>query len=102
MSARPARRWAGYRTRLDLARIALRIELYDLAEGHLPASLDVLDVPGGVRDRLGDGPYRYRPEATGAFLLYSVSLDGKDDGGRETENPLDEGDLVWRRPARGS
>ena len=51
---------------------------------------------------------KYRREADGQFVLYSVGLDGVDDGGvtvfkkglkRPTADP-EHGDWVWKYPAK--
>ncbi len=95
-----ARAWAVYQVRADLAGLALRVELHEQEHGRLPESIASLDVPGGARDRLGDAAYGYRPEADGGYVLYSVGPDGVDDGGRETDNPRESGDVAWRRSPR--
>ncbi len=66
------------------SRIAVAITRYRLAHGgRLPARLEEL-VPGYLaavpQDPLSGGPMRFRIEP-GAYTVYSVGLDGDDDGG---------------------
>jgi len=63
---------------------AIAIKRYELRHHQLPATLDDLtpDLLQTVPIDCTDGePLRYRPNADGTFLLYSVGTDGKDDGG---------------------
>ena len=50
-----------------------------LTHGAWPASLAAL--PPVPTDVIGGGPLHYRPEANGAFTLYSIGWNGRDDGG---------------------
>ena len=74
------------RARSEAARAALAVERYRLSEGTLPESLTDL-VPrfleGVPADPYAGGPMLYESRA-GGFVVYSVGLDGRDDGGRET------------------
>jgi hypothetical protein len=92
---------------------AIGLKRYELRHHQLPATLDQLTpdllqtVPIDCRD--GE-PLRYRPNADGAFLLYSVGENGVDDGGNPS---LEKGmtsssfnwqniqtlDWVWPQPA---
>ena len=94
---------------------AVAIERYHGKQGSYPNSLAEL-TPEFLRNRLPDfidgQPLRYRLAADGHFLLYSVGLDGVDNGGkirrswRETGldrpprpgTPEAEFDLVWPMP----
>jgi hypothetical protein len=63
---------------------AIALKRYELRHHQLPATLAELtpDLLQAVPIDCMDGePLRYRPNAEGTFLLYSVGDDGKDDGG---------------------
>lgn len=91
---------------LMLARTACALERHRLATGAYPETLGEL-VPAllaAVPIDVVDGqPLRYRRDADGTFLLYSVGLDGKDDGGRPAKwehqgrNAGLDGDWGWPR-----
>jgi hypothetical protein len=94
----------------DLARTAIALERYRLANGEYPAALDALaprfiaQVP---HDIIGGAPLHYRRTDDGQFVLYSVGWNEKDDGGvvalkkgAESGIDLDRGDWVWRYPAK--
>ncbi|HXE42543.1 MAG TPA: hypothetical protein VN516_05925, partial [Candidatus Baltobacteraceae bacterium] len=109
---------------VNLARTAIALEHYRLANGNYPDSLDVLapqfiktipsDIFGGPPSP-GSGaagkPLQYRHDpasqssgaAGGQFILYSIGWNETDDGGvpEVLNNHLDDyrkGDLVWRYP----
>ena len=92
---------------------AIALKRYELRHHQLPATLDELtpDLLQTVPIDCMDGqPLRYRPNADGTFLLYSVGENGKDDGG---DPSLEKGvtgsnfywqdyhalDWVWLQPA---
>jgi len=90
-----------------LAMTAITLKRYQLRHGAWPADLKALvpevlsEVP---KDPVDGQPLRYRPNADGTFLLYSIGSDGKDDGGDPTitdssYNWLHAGDWVWPQPA---
>ena len=97
--------------------VACALERYRLAQGHYPDSLDALvpawlkQVPTDLANR-SSAPLKYRREADGGFVLYSVGLNGVDDQGKpglpnkdwrgvqSDFAPLDEGDWAWRQPGR--
>jgi hypothetical protein len=97
------------------ASAACALERYRLAQGQYPASLEALapawlkQAPTDLLDTSG-GRLKYRREADGGFVLYSIGLNRVDDGGkpgspcqdwngRQADFPrLDEGDWVWRQP----
>jgi hypothetical protein len=94
----------------DLARVAIALERYRLANGQYPESLDMLtpqfisDLP---HDVINGQPLKYRREANGQFVLYSVGWNETDDGGMVVLNKgsapgvdFDQGDWVWRYPSR--
>ena len=78
-------REASTRSLIDLATTALAIERFRHQRGLLPTSLAELtpefleEVP---RDPFDGAPIRYRVIAKG-YVIYSVDVDGHDDGGRE-------------------
>lgn len=93
---------------LDLARTAIAIERYRLAHDTLPATLAALVpayLPAVPTDVIDGTPLHYRPDPDGrGFNLYSVGLDGDDDGGRPAAgrpaalfSAETNGDLVWPR-----
>jgi hypothetical protein len=67
----------------NLAVMAIALRRYQLRHGRLAPSLDAL-IPEFVQsapvDYMDGQPLRYRPDG-GGFRLYSVGLDGVDDGG---------------------
>ncbi len=66
---------------------AIALKRYQLKYGNYPAGLDSLVpefVPKAPLDPVDGQPLRYRRNADGTFLLYSVGENGQDDGG----NPL--------------
>ena len=71
-------------TTIDLVRAACAIERYRLAHNKLPATLEQLTpayLPKIPTDVMNGAPLIYKPTEQG-YLLYSVALDGKDNGGR--------------------
>jgi hypothetical protein len=103
-------KFAYAQTSVDLARVAIALERYRLANGSFPESLDALapqflkNVP---HDIIGGGPLHYRLNSDGQFVLYSVGWNETDDGGVVVFNNgstptvnRDEGDWVWRYPAK--
>jgi hypothetical protein len=107
-----AKRTAFAQESADMARIAIALERYRLANGAYPASLDALR-PKYMQDVTADiitgEPLKYRQTQDGQFVLYSVGWNEKDDGGVAIPakgalglvgiNP-DQGDWVWRYPAK--
>ena len=102
------------RRRLIITAIAL--ERYQRQHGSYPKALtDIVEnFPEGVPTDFIDGqPLRYRHTDDGHFVLWSVGLDGHDNGGRMAKRKMEryevfipEGrqaqqtsDLVWPRPA---
>ena len=89
---------------------AIALKRFERRHGKLPAELSAL-VPEFLKaaplDPMDGRPLRYRTTGEKTFLLYSVGLDGKDDGG--DPKPLDRGaknfswttcaDWVWPTPA---
>lgn len=76
-------------TTLAATRLIVEIHHYKLARGEFPESLDHLDSTATL-DPLTGQPFVYRRQVPSdadprAFILYSVGLDGHDDGGRSPE-----------------
>lgn len=113
-----AEKVARAQTAADLARVACVLERYRLANGQHPetlASLSPRFLEKIPRDIIGGQPLKYRRADDGAFVLYSIGWNEKDDGGAfPTTRPADtakrdrygdsvrveEGDWVWRYPAK--
>lgn len=86
-----------------LAQVACALERHRLRNGRHPDRLDDL-VPGLLSvlplDPMNRQPFRYERTEDGGFRLWSVGLNGRDDGGvmpRSTDNDR-EGDWVWPSP----
>ena len=80
--------------------MALALEKHRLRHGSYPESLDGLDadiLPAVPPDPMIGEPMRYRAEEAG-FLLYSVGLNRRDDGGEHggRNDPEDRDDIAWR------
>ena len=81
---------------------AFALEAYRRDEGRYPAKLGALAprylraIPG---DLFGSGPLTYRPTKDG-YLLYSVGLNGEDDGGRWSDDDPPGDDLRVRMLAK--
>jgi hypothetical protein len=98
---------------IDLARVACALERYRLAQGGHPETLHAL-VPQFIaklpHDIISGQPLKYRRDADGSFVLYSVGWNETDDGGKvvrriskdgkEGAVDQDQGDWVWRYPAK--
>jgi len=105
-----ARKCAYAQCSVDLARVAIALERYHLANGNYPESLAALapqfleKIP---HDVINGEPLHYRRTDDGQFVLYSVGWNEKDDGGvvvfKKGSSPdanTDQGDWVWRYPAK--
>jgi hypothetical protein len=79
---------------------AIALKRYELRHHQLPATLDELtpDLLKTVLIDCMDGePLRYRPNADGTFLLYSVGENGKDDGGDPSlEKGVESSNYYWQ------
>jgi hypothetical protein len=104
------KKYAREQSSLDLARVAIALERYRLAHGQYPGSLDALapqfmeKIP---HDIINGQPLKYRREANGQFILYSIGWNEADDGGvvvfkkgSSSEVDILQGDWVWRYPAK--
>lgn len=92
---------------------AIALKRYQLRYGNLPEKLSELTpelLPTVPLDPVDGKPLRYRRNAEGTFLLYSVGVDGKDDGGDPTSSANGASnsyywindhvhDWVWPQPA---
>jgi tetratricopeptide (TPR) repeat protein len=103
-----ARRFAYGQASLNLARTAIALERYRVARGAFPESLDALTpefIAKVPHDVIGGQPLKYRREADGSYVLYSVGWDEEDDGGEAAFNQdgtvdVQHGDWVWRSAAK--
>jgi hypothetical protein len=108
--ANSARKSARSQTFVDITLVACALERHRLAHGQLPDTLATLvpqfleKIPTDVMD---GQPLRYRKNADGSYLLYSIGWNQKDDGGSRvmvngTTSSVDEkqGDCVWTMPAK--
>ena len=103
-----ARKFAFGQSSADLARVAIALERYRLAQGSCPEALDAL-APQFIdklpHDVINGQPLKYRRTDDGQFILYSVGWNETDDGGKVelTKNgnaDVKRGDWVWRYPAK--
>ena len=94
---------------VDMARMACALERYRLAHGEYPEKLDALEpqfIDKLPHDIINDQPLHYRRTDNGQFLLYSVGLNKKDDGGVVGLNEngrsvnISTGDWVWQYPQK--
>lgn len=96
-------------TRCEALRTAIALKRYHLHHHRFPDTLASLVpdyLPAVPVDWMDGRQLRYRPTPGGSFLLYSVGLNGKDDGGDPAMPPqakrisLDGRDTVWPRPSQ--
>jgi hypothetical protein len=103
-----AERAAFAQNAVNMARIAIALERFRLANGEFPGSLDVLtpkfmqEVP---HDVINGDPLHYRLTQDGQFILYSVGWNEADDGGKVVTRKngvvdRSSGDWVWRYPQK--
>jgi hypothetical protein len=81
---------------------AIALKRYQLKHGNCPPDLNSL-VPEFLSavplDPVDGKPLRYRPNADGTFLLYSVGENGKDDGGDPSlEKGVTGSNFSWQNP----
>ena len=85
-------------TRIDLARIAIALELYRIKHGGYPDTLTPL-APTYIKtlpfDLITDTYLHYRIKADGTPLMYSVGLNKTDENGL-VKKALTLGDWVWQ------
>ena len=89
-------------TRVQCARTAIALERWRLVHGAYPDSLAAL-VPGLLpvvpHDVMDGQPLRYRRTEAGGYLLYSIGIDARDDGGtgpKPGKSPKDAPDWLWK------
>ncbi len=83
---------------VDQARLACRLERYRLSQGNYPETLTALESTYGPNplDPLSGEAYRYKRNADGTYLLYSLGWNQKDDGGNFAGLPAqDAPDWGW-------
>lgn len=90
-----------FEARNRVTETALALERYRLAEGTYPIEIKEL-VPKFCRelpiDPIDGNPLRYRIEADGSAVVYSINVNLKDNGGtadREDYEAVQQGDYVW-------
>ena len=92
----------------DMAMLACALERFHLAQQNYPATLDAL-VPQYLEkippDVVNGQPLHYERKGRGAFKLYSVGWNGKDDGGSinlkySGRRESDTDDWVWEYPVK--
>jgi hypothetical protein len=98
-----------FETQRSLLIAAIALKRRQLRHGAYPGELAALApefLRGVPRDPIDGQPLRYRLNADGSFLLYSVGQDGQDNGGDPTPAPPAAArqwwqgrDVVWPRPA---
>jgi hypothetical protein len=79
---------------------AIALKRYQLKYKNYPQSLDAIApefIPAVPNDPVDGQPLRYRRNADGTFLLYSVGENGKDDGGNPSlENGVTGSNYPWQ------
>jgi len=95
---------------INLATLACALERHRLSAGQYPDRLEALTprfLETPLLDPVNGQPLQYRRTDDGRFVLYSVGLNRKDDGGAIARDkkgkPLPdgpEGDWVWQYPAK--
>jgi hypothetical protein len=80
----------------------IALKRYQLKHGNYPPDLDSLVpefLPVVPLDPVDGKPLRYHPKFYRTFLLYSVGLNGKDDGGNPAlENSIESSSFNWLNP----
>lgn len=98
LMGRVTRRGLLVQTDVHLMEIAIALERYRMRMGTYPPNLaalvpmELLAVP---EDLMSGGPLLYELKADGTPLIYSVGLNGKDDGGVPAKR-VDDLDWVWQ------
>ena len=104
------RRVLEFETQREMTIAAIGIKRYQLRTGKLPSDLTALVpeyLPQLPHDWMDGKPLRYRENPGGTFALYSVGLDGRDDGGDPTPTEGKRANSIWQerdalRPAPAS
>jgi hypothetical protein len=105
-TTRAVEKTARAQTTLRLASVACALERYRLAHGQYPERLEQL-VPQFATsvplDPMVNQPFHYARTDDGWFRLYSVGLNGRDDGGvmrSDDKNDKEDKDWPWPVPTR--
>jgi hypothetical protein len=89
-------------TQVQLAHTACALERFHIEQGQYPESLAALVpklLPRVPQDLMDGKLLRYRRLNEHSFLLYSVGLNGTDDGSSfPPQGDVSRGDVVWRVP----
>ena len=99
-----AKRFAYGQESADLARVAIALERFRLAQGEYPGTLDALPpryIEKVPQDIINGEPLHYHRSFDGKFLLYSVGWNETDDNGQvvSSKNGVidnSKGDWVWK------
>src|SRR5262249_10259425 len=85
-------------TAVEQAAIACAVERFRLAHGRVPDDLNAL-LPQFIsplpKECLTGQPYHYRRINNDSFVLYSVGLNEKDDGGVPGKSVLEDAQGYW-------
>ena len=96
------RKVIGIETAKSVVVTAIALKRYQLKHGNYPADLKSLVpefVPAVPLDPVDGQPLRYRRNADGTFLLYSVGENGVDDGGNPALEPgVTSSSFAWQNP----
>jgi len=86
----------------NVAVTAIALKRYQLKHVNYPPNLNSLVpefLPSVPLDPVDGQPLRYRRNADGTFLLYSVGENGKDDGGNPSLEPgVESSSYYWQNP----
>ena len=95
---RPAAKRTATASHVGLAQVALALKAYKNKKGRYPESLaqlsEVIEWGDLPEDLFSGQDFIYRREGEG-FLVYSIGVNLKDDGGK-AEKDWEAGDIVWR------
>jgi hypothetical protein len=72
---------------IELARVAIALERYYLEQGRYPDTVEALTpryLPAEPLDPMNAEPWKYNRDGDNGFTLYSVGMNGRDDGGFHT------------------
>lgn len=107
-------RMANAKIARQLAIAVCALERFKLAEGRYPETVEALSpkfIETTPTDPIDGKPLRYRLEVGGSFTLYSIGVNGIDEGGNVTDanavatpgirltHPIKARDYFWPRPA---
>ena len=79
--------------------LVANLRAYQQQNGSLPPSLDVFGDKPWTRDPLTGQPFRYEPGSVD-FMLYSVGIDGADQGGTHDPKGRTNDTVYWPRPPK--